>query len=101
MAAPVIAVWVAGDLRLAIVRVDRLRLACSGIERRRDSSDRAAQPEGVKSVQEPMSLSSSICSVADLLRGDYRQSEYSQVILPFAVDGPKQNLRNPLVQASF
>jgi type I restriction enzyme M protein len=32
-----------------------------------------------------MSLSSLIWSVADLLRGDYRQSEYGKVILPFTV----------------
>ena len=30
-------------------------------------------------------LSSFIWSVADLLRGDYKQSEYGKVILPFAV----------------
>src|SRR5471032_2589219 len=30
-------------------------------------------------------LSSFIWSVADLLRGDYRQSEYGKVILPFTV----------------
>ncbi len=30
-------------------------------------------------------LSSLIWSVADLLRGDYRQSEYGKVILPFTV----------------
>ena len=28
-------------------------------------------------------LSSSIFSVADVLRGDYKQSEYGKVILPF------------------
>src|SRR4029077_6079261 len=36
----------------------------------------------------PMSdtnLSSFIWSVADLLRGDYKQSEYGKVILPFTV----------------
>ena len=30
-------------------------------------------------------LSSFIWSIADLLRGDYRQSEYGKVILPFCV----------------
>ncbi len=30
-------------------------------------------------------LSSFIWSVADLLRGDYKQSEYGKVILPFTV----------------
>ncbi len=30
-------------------------------------------------------LSSFIWSVADLLRGDYKQSEYDRVILPFTV----------------
>jgi type I restriction enzyme M protein len=39
----------------------------------------------VKSVDEPMSLSSFIWSVADLLRGDYKQSEYGKVIPPFTV----------------
>lgn len=32
-----------------------------------------------------INLSSFIWSVADLLRGDYKQSEYGRVILPFAV----------------
>jgi type I restriction enzyme M protein len=32
-----------------------------------------------------MSLSAFIWSVADLLRGDYKQSEYGKVILPFTV----------------
>jgi type I restriction enzyme M protein len=32
-----------------------------------------------------MSLSSFIWSVADLLRGDYKQSQYGRVILPFTV----------------
>ncbi|MGZ8227783.1 MAG: type I restriction-modification system subunit M N-terminal domain-containing protein, partial [Methylococcaceae bacterium] len=31
------------------------------------------------------SLSAFIWSVADLLRGDYKQSEYGKVILPFTV----------------
>ena len=31
------------------------------------------------------SLSSLIWSVADLLRGDYKQSDYGKVILPFTV----------------
>ena len=30
-------------------------------------------------------LSSFIWSVADLLRGDYKQSEYGKVILPFTI----------------
>ena len=30
-------------------------------------------------------LSSFIWSVADLLRGDYKQSDYAKVILPFTV----------------
>lgn len=33
----------------------------------------------------PQALSSFIWSVADLLRGDYKQSEYGRVILPFTV----------------
>jgi len=32
-----------------------------------------------------VNLSSFIWSVADLLRGDYKQSEYAKVILPFTV----------------
>jgi type I restriction-modification system DNA methylase subunit len=39
-------------------------------------------------LEKPMSdpnLSSFIWSVADLLRGDYKQSEYGKVILPFTV----------------
>ena len=32
-----------------------------------------------------VSLSSFIWSVADLLRGDYKQSDYGKVILPFTV----------------
>ena len=32
-----------------------------------------------------LNLSSFIWSVADLLRGDYKQSEYGKVILPFTV----------------
>lgn len=37
------------------------------------------------SVLDHRSLSNFIWSVADLLRGDYRQSEYGRVILPFTV----------------
>jgi len=32
-----------------------------------------------------LNLSSFLWSVADLLRGDYKQSEYGKVILPFTV----------------
>lgn len=42
----------------------------------------------ISPIEEPMSetnLSSFIWSVADLLRGDYKQSEYGKVILPFTV----------------
>lgn len=35
--------------------------------------------------QSAASLSSLIWSVADLLRGDYKPSEYGRVILPFTV----------------
>ncbi len=42
----------------------------------------APQPEAV--MPDP-NLSSFIWSVADLLRGDYKQSEYGKVILPFTV----------------
>ena len=36
-------------------------------------------------VMNQQSLSSFIWSVADLLRGDYKQSDYGKVILPFTV----------------
>jgi len=36
-------------------------------------------------VANDSNLSSFIWSVADLLRGDYKQSEYGKVILPFTV----------------
>ena len=45
-------------------------------------------PHGISSITPPMAdpnLSSFIWSVADLLRGDYKQSEYGKVILPFTV----------------
>lgn len=35
--------------------------------------------------ERPENLGSFIWSVADLLRGDYKQSEYGKVILPFTV----------------
>jgi type I restriction enzyme M protein len=38
----------------------------------------------MNSVADP-NLSSFIWSVADLLRGDYKQSDYGKVILPFTV----------------
>jgi type I restriction enzyme M protein len=37
------------------------------------------------SAMNQQSLSAFIWSVADLLRGDYKQSEYGRVILPFTV----------------
>src|SRR5262245_37019934 len=36
-------------------------------------------------IMSTLNLSSFIWSVADLLRGDYKQSEYGKVILPFTV----------------
>ena len=53
-------------------------------------------------------LSSFIWSVADLLRGDYKQSEYGKVILPFTVlrrldcvlDGTKEAVLNELEKRS-
>src|SRR3954471_738311 len=36
-------------------------------------------------MSQSSSLSALIWSVADLLRGDYKQSEYGRVILPFTV----------------
>jgi type I restriction enzyme M protein len=46
----------------------------------------SASPElrGIKNVKH-QNLSSFIWSVADLLRGDYKQSDYGKVILPFTV----------------
>jgi hypothetical protein len=41
-------------------------------------------PSHTAAMTEP-NLSSFIWSVADLLRGDYKQSEYGKVILPFTV----------------
>jgi type I restriction enzyme M protein len=40
-------------------------------------------PQGQKMNQQ--ALSSLIWSVADLLRGDFKQSEYGRVILPFTI----------------
>jgi hypothetical protein len=48
-----------------------------------------------------MSLSSFIWPVADLPRSDYKQSKSGEVLMPFTAEGPKQNLRNPPLQASF
>ena len=42
-------------------------------------------PEHVTVATTNPNLSSFIWSVADLLRGDYKQSEYGKVILPFTV----------------
>jgi hypothetical protein len=41
-------------------------------------------PVATASMSDP-NLSSFIWSVADLLRGDYKQSDYGKVILPFTV----------------
>ncbi len=53
------------------------------------SDSQAIWPLGMhKKSREPMNhqaLSSFIWSVADLLRGDYKQSEYGKVILPFTI----------------
>ena len=32
-----------------------------------------------------MSIAALICSTADLLRGDYKQSDYGKIILPFTL----------------
>jgi len=47
-------------------------------------SMRLGGPPPIAAMTEP-NLSSFIWSVADLLRGDYKQSEYGKVILPFTV----------------
>lgn len=44
-----------------------------------------SQRNGVRILVTPPNLSAFIWSVADLLRGDYKQSEYGSVILPFTV----------------
>ena len=49
-----------------------------------DGAQRSTQFEGTDLMTDP-NLSSFIWSVADLLRGDYKQSEYGKVILPFTV----------------
>src|SRR4051812_23278110 len=49
-------------------------------------SDTSAGPTIVTVTNRPdTNLSSFIWSVADLLRGDFKQSEYGKVILPFTV----------------
>jgi len=55
----------------------RVALSCEGVD----------SPGTVRGWQEVnhQALSSFIWSVADLLRGDYKQSEYGRVILPFTV----------------
>ena len=45
----------------------------------------AAPPAQIRASMSDPNLSSFIWSVADLLRGDYKQSEYGKVILPFTV----------------
>lgn len=45
----------------------------------------AHHPENIPLTMANPNLSSFIWSVADLLRGDYKQSEYGKVILPFTV----------------
>jgi type I restriction enzyme M protein len=55
---------------------------------RRSTNRRIARSGGraeKSKLHEPTSPSSFIWSVADLLRGDYKQSEYGKVILPFTV----------------
>ena len=47
------------------------------------------------------SLSSFIWSIADLLRGDYKQSEYGKVILPFTVLRRLDSSSNPPKPPSF
>jgi type I restriction enzyme M protein len=42
-------------------------------------------PRSAAPVVSPTNLSALLWSVADLLRGDYKQSEYGRVILPFTV----------------
>ncbi len=48
-------------------------------------SDRSWLPSFILPLMADTNLSSFIWSVADLLRGDYKQSDYGKVILPFTV----------------
>jgi type I restriction enzyme M protein len=43
------------------------------------------EPRDEQRAPKDVNLSSFIWSVADLLRGDFKQSEYGKVILPFTV----------------
>jgi hypothetical protein len=54
------------------------------LERRPESGGRHSRRWGRTSVNH-QSLSAFIWSVADLLRGDYKQADYGKVILPFTV----------------
>jgi hypothetical protein len=45
----------------------------------------APYPARIAARMNQQTLSAFIWSVADLLRGDYKQSEYGKVILPFTV----------------
>ncbi|MEB3334210.1 MAG: type I restriction-modification system subunit M N-terminal domain-containing protein, partial [Cyanobacteriota bacterium] len=54
-------------------------LGGGGADREEAASPQAPQPSGKQS------LSAFIWGVADLLRGDYKQSDYGKVILPFTV----------------
>jgi len=51
----------------------------------RGATDPPAVKQGRDIAMNQTSLSALIWSVADLLRGDYKQSEYGRVILPFTV----------------
>ena len=50
-----------------------------------ESGAGSAQPEAGRAMNNFSEKVSFIWSVADLLRGDYKQSEYGRVILPFLV----------------
>ena len=60
---------------VSVAKPDKIKTAALS-----KSSATAAQPKSAD-----QSLSAFIWSVADLLRGDYRQSDYAKVILPFTV----------------
>jgi type I restriction enzyme M protein len=38
-----------------------------------------------KQNEKTQNLGSFVCSIAEILRGDFKQSEYGKVILPFVV----------------
>ena len=74
--------------RVRVSEVVERDVRCSGSHAPRRTPARRHWSEPSPPREHPMNdpnLSSFIWSVADLLRGDYKQSEYGKVILPFTV----------------